>query len=225
MSDLLDTATTVDEFLDGTLVHEDEALRQARLSASRTTMPQAAVSPTQGKWLGLLAQISGARLVLELGTLAGYSTIWLARAVGPEGLVVSLELEQQNATVARQNLEAAGVGDRTEILVGPAGESARKLIDSGAGPFDLFFVDADKDSYPEYLQLCIELAHPGSVIVGDNVIRHGQVIDEGALEDPRVAGAKGFLEIMGAHPALDASALQTVGGKGWDGFAIARVRS
>jgi predicted O-methyltransferase YrrM len=223
MSDPLASASAVDAFLDETLVQEDEALVAARRSAARTTMPQAAVSPTQGKLLSMIAQMCGARLVLELGTLAGYSTIWLARAVGPNGLVVTLELEEQNAAVARENIAAAGVDSTTEILVGPAGDSARKLIDSGAGPFDLFFVDADKDRYPEYLQLCIELARPGSVIIGDNVIRNGQVADA-TSSDQRVQGARKFIEILGDHPSLEATALQTVGEKGWDGFAIARVR-
>ncbi len=223
MTDLLADAAGVDAFLDLTLVHEDQPLERARLSAERTTMPQAAVSPAQGKLLALVAQLCGARLVLEFGTLAGYSTIWLARAVGPEGLVVSLELEAQNAVVAAENLAAAGVESHAEVLVGPASESAQTLIDSGAGPFDLFFIDANKDGYPEYLQLCIELARPGSVIIGDNVIRGGEILTPNS-DDPRVRGARGFLEIIGNHPALEATAIQTVGLKGWDGFAIARVK-
>ncbi|MFP3713932.1 O-methyltransferase [Puerhibacterium sp. TATVAM-FAB25] len=211
----------VDAYLADLLVPEDDALVAARESAHRTTMPHAAVSPAQGRFLALLTQAAGARRVLEVGTLAGYSTVWLARAVGPGGHVTTLELEQRNAAVARENLERAGVADRVDVVVGPATASAQRLVDDGAEPFDLVFVDADKPSNPRYLRLALELTRPGSLIVVDNVVRAGAVADA-ASDDPRVVGSRQVLADIAADDRLEATALQTVGGKGWDGFALVR---
>lgn len=211
----------VDAYLEDLLVREDAALAAARESASRTTMPHAAVSPAQGRFLALLAQAAGARRVLELGTLAGYSTIWLARAVGPGGHVTTLEVEERNAAVARENLERAGVAGWADVVVGPAAASAQRLVDDGVAPFDLVFVDADKPGNPRYLRLALELTRPGSLIVVDNVVRAGAVADA-ASDDPRVVGSRQVLADIAADDRLEATALQTVGGKGWDGFALVR---
>lgn len=211
----------VDAYFVETLVDEDSALAQARLAGALTTMPRAEVAPNQGKLLALLVRMTGATRVLEFGTLAGYSTIWLARAVGDHGHVTTLELEQQNADVARANLERAGVGGRVDIIVGPAVDSARRLIGAGAEPYDFVFVDADKPSNPEYLRASLTLSHPGTVIVIDNVVRNGAVIDP-ASGDERVNGVRSVLRAIADDPRLEATALQTVGSKGWDGLTIVR---
>lgn len=205
------------------LVPEDDALVAARDSGAETTMPNAEVAANQGVFLSLLTQIAGARRVLEFGTLAGYSTIWFARAVGAGGRVVTLELDEGNAAIAAANFERAGVADRITTLVGRAAESARRLIDEGADPFDLVFIDADKPNNPVYLAAALELTRPGAVIVIDNVVRDGAVVDS-ASADPRVQGVRKVIADIAAHPALDATALQTVGEKGWDGLVIARRR-
>lgn len=211
----------VDAYFVDTLVPEDEALLSARESGRRTTMPQAEVAPNQGKLLALLCQIAGAARVLEFGTLAGYSTVWLARAVGEQGHVTSLELEEHNAAIARANLERAGVAERVEIIVGPAADSARRLIKDGTEPYDVVFIDADKPSNPEYLRASLALTRPGSVIIIDNVVRNGAVTDPDSSDD-RVQGVRAVLADIMRDERLDATALQTVGSKGWDGFTIIR---
>lgn len=211
----------VDAYFVETLVPEDEALISARESGQRTTMPQAEVAPNQGKLLALLCQIAGAARVLEFGTLAGYSTVWLARAVGAQGRVTSFELEEHNAAIARGNLERAGVADRVDIIVGPAADSARRLIKDGAEPYDLVFIDADKPSNPEYLRASLALTRPGSVIIIDNVVRNGAVTDPDSPDD-RVQGVRAVLTDIMQDERLDGTALQTVGSKGWDGFTIIR---
>lgn len=213
----------VDDYFTDALVPEDDALVTARESGAETTMPNAEVAANQGALLGLLAQIAGARRVLEFGTLAGYSTIWLARAVGPEGRVVTLELEESNAAVARANFRRAGLEERIDVVVGPAASSARQLIDDGSDPFDLVFIDADKPSNPAYLAAALELTRPGAVIVIDNVVRDGAVVDPDS-DDPRVQGVRQVVADIAAEPRLDATAIQTVGIKGWDGLIIARRR-
>jgi predicted O-methyltransferase YrrM len=212
----------VDEYFTGLLVDEDDALRAARESSVRTVLPMADVAPNQGAFLALVARMCGARRVLEFGTLAGYSTIWLARAVGQGGCVVTLEIDQPTAEVARENFVRAGVSDVVDLVVGPAAVSAEALVDAGAEPFDLVFIDADKPSNPTYLALALQLSRPGTVIVCDNVVRNGAVADAGS-DDPRVAGVRAFTEMVAADPRLSGTVLQTVGVKGWDGFAIAVV--
>ena len=213
----------VDRYFAEHLLDEDAALVHARLSSTRTAMPQADVSPGQGAFLSVIAQIAGARRVLEFGTLAGYSTIWLARAVGPTGTVTTLEIDEATAAVARDNLERAGVAHRIELVVGPARDSAQALIDAGAAPYDLVFIDADKPNNPHYLEAALKLSRPGTVIVADNVVRNGAVADADS-DDPRVHGTRALIERLGTDASLAATALQTVGLKGWDGFAIAVVR-
>nr|WP_188552002.1 O-methyltransferase [Sediminivirga luteola] len=205
------------------LVNEDEALRLARESSAETTAPGIEITPAQGAFLALIAQIAGARRVLEFGTLAGYSTIWLARAVGPEGHVVTCELSEQNAAVARRNLERAGVSERVDILVGPALDSARSLAQEGTEPFDLVFVDADKPNNPGYLEQAVQLGRPGTVLIVDNVVRGGAIVDASS-EDPNVIGVRALMDALHDDPRIDATALQTVGLKGWDGFSLARIR-
>jgi predicted O-methyltransferase YrrM len=211
----------VDAYFVATLVDEDAALAQAREAGALTTMPRAEVAPNQGKLLALLAQMIGATRVLEFGTLAGYSTIWLARAVGEHGRVTSLELHEQNAAVARANLARARVSERVDIIIGPAADSARQLIDANTAPYDFVFIDADKPSNPAYLKLSLTLSHPGTVIVIDNVVRNGAVIDANSTDD-RVRGVRAVLEDIANDPRLDATALQTVGSKGWDGLTLVR---
>jgi predicted O-methyltransferase YrrM len=211
----------VDAYLAGVLVPEDEALASARESSSQTTLPGIEVTPNQGKLLALLCQVAGASRVLEFGTLAGYSTIWLARAVGSGGHVTTLELEERNAAVARGNLERAGVSGHVEVIVGPAAESAQRLIAGGAQPYDFVFIDADKPGNPGYLRASLALTRPGSVIVIDNVVRAGAVTDSGS-PDARVQGVRTVLADIAQDPRLEATALQTVGSKGWDGFTIIR---
>ncbi len=211
----------VDDYFTHALVREDDVLASARDSGERTTMPNAEVAANQGALLGLIAQLSGARRVLEFGTLAGYSTIWFARAVGPEGKVVTFELEPTNAEVARENFQRAGLTDRIELVEGSAAESAERLIDDATEPFDLVFIDADKPSNPLYLKAALELTGPGAVIIIDNVVRDGAVADTGS-DDPRVIGVRNVVDAIAARTDLTATALQTVGIKGWDGLIIAR---
>lgn len=212
----------VDEYLVATLVDEDPSLAAARDHGRAAGLPAIEVAPTQGKLLALLCTMTRARRVLEFGTLAGYSALWFARAVGPEGHVTTLELDPAHAAVARDNLARAGVAHRVEVLEGPAERSAQALADAGTEPFDLVFIDADKPSNARYLEQAVALSHPGTVIVVDNVVRAGAVADAGS-DDPRVLGSRRVLSALAEHPRLDATALQTVGSKGWDGFALAVV--
>ena len=212
----------VDDYLTSTLVDEDETLAAVRESAAGTVLPQAAVSPTQGAFLALLARIAGARRVLESGTLAGYSTIWLARAVGPQGRVVTFEVDPPTAAIARRNVERAGLSERIDLVLGPALASVQTLIDAGTDPFDLVFIDADKRNNARYLDAALQLSRPGTVIVVDNVVRHGSVLRADS-DDPGVVGTRSVLDALGTDPRLVVTALQTVGQKGWDGFALALV--
>jgi predicted O-methyltransferase YrrM len=216
------TPKEVDAFLDSTEVSDDPPLSTAleALEASDTAgLPPIAVSVQQGKFLCLLAGAMQARRILELGTLGGFSTIWLARGAGPQGRVVTLEYERRHAEVARANLERAGVADRVEVVVGAALDTLPTVT---GGPFDLVFIDADKENNLAYLDWAIRLTRRGSVIVVDNVIRDGLILTES--DDPRVTATRQTLQVMGSHPQLDTAVIQTVGVKGWDGFAIASVR-
>jgi predicted O-methyltransferase YrrM len=214
------TPQEVDAFLDSTLVGDDPVLSAALDASDAAGMPQIAVSFQQGKFLSLLAGAIQARRILEIGTLGGFSTIWLARGAGPQGRVVTLEYEPRHAEVARANLERAGVGDRVEIKVGAALDTLPTVTD---GPFDLVFIDADKDNYVAYLEWAIRLARPGAVILADNVIREGRVLTA-TSEDAAASAVRETLQLMGADPRLDAAAIQTVGSKRWDGFALAVVK-
>ncbi len=209
----------VDAFLDATVLGDDPVLSAALEDSDAAGLPKIAVSAQQGKFLSLLATAVGARRILEIGTLGGFSTIWLARGAGPGGRVVTLEYEPKHAEVARANLERAGVGDRVEIKIGAALETLPTVT---GGPFDLVFIDADKENNVGYLEWAVRLTHHGSVIVVDNVIREGAILSSDP--DPAASAVRETLQLMGADPRLDAAAIQTVGAKHWDGFAIALVR-
>jgi predicted O-methyltransferase YrrM len=210
--------TAVDRFLTDLLVSPDPALA----AALDSDLPPHDVSPLEGKLLYLLARAVEARAVLELGTLAGYSTIWLGRAVAPRGRVVTVEVDQQHAEVARANLERAELGDAVEVRVASALDALQALIADSAGPFDLIFIDADKASNAAYLELALELSRPGTLIVADNVVRGGAVA-EAESKDATVQGVRRFFELLAAEPRVSATAIQTVGAKGYDGLALALV--
>jgi predicted O-methyltransferase YrrM len=212
----------VDAYITGALVPEDGVFEKALEANAAAGLPAHDVSPTQGKLLHLITKIQRARRVLEIGTLGGYSTIWLARALPPDGQLVTLEIDATRAEIARQNLRRAGVEHLVDVRVGPAVASLHAMKDAKMEPFDLVFIDADKPSNPQYLELAVELSRPGTVIIGDNVVRNGAVADAEST-DPNVVGVRHFLENMGRHPRLSATALQTVGSKGHDGFALAVV--
>lgn len=221
MSEQSELWAQADAYVSEQVVHESPALEAAREASRDTTAPHIEVSPPQGKLLSLLVKIAGARRALEFGALAGYSTTWLAEAVGEGGVVVSLELEQQNADVARESVDRAGVGDRVTFMVGPAIGSARTLIENATPRFDFVFIDADKANNPQYLRAAIALTHPGATIVVDNVIRRGEVLQSDD-SDPNVAGIRRMLRSIAADDRLEATVIQTVGSKGWDGFALIR---
>ncbi|MDT5054581.1 MAG: hypothetical protein QOF66_2947 [Mycobacterium sp.] len=212
----------LDELFNHVLRTEDDALTAAREAGVAAGMPAIEVSAQHGKLLFLLARAIRATRVLEIGTLAGYSTIQLARGVGPRGRVVTLEFEPKHAEVARENLARAGVDDRVEVVVGAALDTLPALADRGE-TFDLIFIDADKENNVAYVEWAIRLGVPGSIIVVDNIARFGRVL-EPAPDDLQASAVRDMLEMMGANPRLDAAAIQTVGTKGWDGFAVAIIR-
>ena len=212
---------SLDQLFTDVLHSEDDALRAAREAAGAAGMPAIEVSAQHAKLLALLVKMSGARRVLEIGTLAGYSTIALARAVGPDGRVVTLEYEPAHAEVARRSLERAGMADRVEIVVGAALDSLPGLQQRGDA-FDLVFIDADKENNVAYVEWAITLGHPGTVIVVDNIARNGRILDP-RPDDEQAQAIRSMFDMMGAHPRLDTTAIQTVGTKGWDGFAVALV--
>ncbi|SJN28930.1 O-methyltransferase [Microbacterium esteraromaticum] len=207
-----------DDYLAETLVGHDAALEAALAAQRAAGLPEIEVAPVAGKLLNLLVRISGARRVLEIGTLGGYSTIWMAQAVGETGRVITVEADADNAAVARTSIDAAGVGDRVEIRVGRAADVLPTLV----GGFDLVFIDADKESNTIYLDWAARLGHPGTIVVVDNVGRSGDIVDASS-SDPMVVGTREALRMLGEDPRFDATALQTVGAKGWDGFALAVV--
>ena len=220
MYESLEQWQAVDDYFVSTLVDEDDALARARADSRAAGLPDHEVAPNQGALLSLLARMSGARRVLEIGTLSGYSTIWLARAAEH---VTTLEVDPACARLARANIERAGVADRVTLLTGPAVDSLAALTGQDVEPYDLVFIDADKPNNPRYLAASLRLTRPGSVIVADNVVRDGAVADPDSTDD-RVRGVRTFLDLVAADPRLEATALQTVGSKGWDGFALALVR-
>jgi predicted O-methyltransferase YrrM len=216
-------SSAVDEYLTSLLVPDDPALDEALAANAAAGLPAIDVSPNQGKLLHLIARVQGARTVLELGTLGGYSTIWLARALPPDGRLITLEVNPGYAAVAAENLARAGVAELVELRVGPALEGLASLAAEGRGPFDLIFIDADKETTPEYFTWALELSRPGSLVIVDNVVRGGDIVDHGSA-DPRVQGMRRFLEQLAAEPRVSATVIQTVGTKGHDGFALALVK-
>lgn len=217
------TWAAVDEYVLSKLIREDPALTAAMDDRRAADMPEIEVSPIEGMHLHLLARMSGARRILEVGTLAGYSTIWLARAVPDDGRVVTLELDPTHAAVARRNVDRADVGDKVEILEGPALASLEQLGAANSEPFDFVFIDADKENNPPYFEWAMRLGRPGTVIVVDNVARRGKLADASS-DDPSVNGVRRMFDLIADEPRVDATAIQTVGSRGYDGFLIAIMR-
>jgi predicted O-methyltransferase YrrM len=212
----------VDDYIVSLLGLSDAALDSALLDADAAGLPPISVSPNQGKLLFLLARMQGAHSILEIGALAGYSTIWLARALPADGRLITLEIDPNAAGAARTNIARAGLADRVELLLGPALDTLPWLAAESRGPFDLIFIDADKANYPEYLSWALKLSRRGTLIIADNVVRKGAVIDA-AISDPIIRGVRRFNELLAAEPRVSATIIQTVGRKGYDGFALATV--
>jgi predicted O-methyltransferase YrrM len=223
-----DLWTAVDGYIAEHLLTPDPVLDAALAASDADGLPPIAITPNQGKLLELLARIHGAHSILELGTLGGYSTIWLARALPQGGRLVTLERESRYAEVAFANITNAGFAGMVDLRVGPALQTLPELYDEGGGPFDMIFIDADKQNYPGYLEWSLKLSRVGTLIVGDNVVRAGAILDSNA-EDPSfedggiAAGVRRFYELLATEPRVDATAIQTVGAKGHDGFALALV--
>jgi predicted O-methyltransferase YrrM len=213
----------VDRYITETLIGHDAALDAAIEASDAAALPQIAVAPNQGKLLHMLALIHGARRILEIGTLGGYSTIWLARALPPGGRLITLEADEKHARVARANIDRAALGADVEVRLGPALETLPRLEAEGAGPFDLAFIDADKPNIPAYFEWALKLAAPGALIIVDNVIREGAVADASST-DPSVLGVRRLNEMLRDEPRVTATTIQTVGSKGYDGLTIALVR-
>lgn len=212
----------VDDYFTTHLAPEDEVLDAAVRDSEAAELPHAAVTAPQGKLLHLLAQIQGARTILEIGTLGGYSTIWLARALPADGRLISLEYSPRHAEVATRNIARAGLDKIVEVRVGAALDSLPQLADENPAPFDLVFIDADKGNNPHYVEWALKLTSAGSLIIVDNVVRDGRVVDADSTA-PDVQGTRTAVELIGRHPRLSGTAIQTVGSKGYDGFALARV--
>ncbi|MCL2360548.1 MAG: O-methyltransferase [Defluviitaleaceae bacterium] len=215
--------TKNDEYLSHHLISEDDALKQALANSRTNNLPDWEVSPTQGQFLSLLVKMTKSKRVLELGTLGGYSTIWLARAIPDDGIVISLEYDSHYAKVAQQNIEYAGLQSKIKIITGAALDIMNTMIAEKIEPFDMIFIDADKPNNPNYLRLSLQLSKSGTVIYGDNVIRDGELCND-KNPDPKVIGSRQFVEDMGKSAQLESTALQTVGAKGYDGFTLSIVK-
>jgi predicted O-methyltransferase YrrM len=217
-----ETWTAVDEYFKEKLIGIDDALDAALTNSEMSGLPAINVAPNQGKFLSMLAQIQCAKSILEIGTLGGYSTIWLTWGLADGGQLVSLEYDKNHADVAQQNIEHAGLADRVEIMQGAALDTLPSLISDSRAPFDIVFIDADKQNNPAYVNWAMKLTRPGSIIIVDNVVRNG-TIAEAESNDPDVQGARALFDLIENEPKLDATALQTVGIKGYDGLVIALV--
>jgi predicted O-methyltransferase YrrM len=217
-----ETWTAVDRYITDHLVPADPVLDAALAASTAAGLPEIQVSAAQGKMLHLLARAMGARAILEIGTLGGYSTIWLARALPADGRLITLEYEPKHAEVARANLARAGLAARVDVRVGRASDTLPQLVAQGGGPFDLIFIDADKVGYPEYFGWALKLAQRGTLIIADNVVRKGAVADP-ASTDASVLAVRRFTELVAAEPRVNATTIQTVGAKGYDGFALVLV--
>jgi predicted O-methyltransferase YrrM len=214
--------TAVDRYITDLFVPPDLALEAALQDSAAAGLPRIAVSPSQGKLLHLLARVQGARRILEIGTLGGYSAIWLARALPADGRLITLEFDPKYAEVARGNIARAGLADVVELRLGRALDTLAQLAAEGRGPFDMIFIDADKQTYPDYFAWALKLSRRGTLIIADNVVRNAGVLDPGS-SDPNVQGVRRFNELLAAERRVSATAIQTVGSKGYDGFAIALV--
>ncbi|MFJ7277347.1 O-methyltransferase [Kitasatospora sp. NPDC098663] len=218
------TWDAVDAYFSEQLVGHDPALEAAAAAADAAGLPKIAVAPNQGKLLHLLALTQGARRILEVGTLGGYSAIWLARALPADGTLLTLEIDPKHAEVAQGNIARAGLEKVAEVRLGRAADSLAALVEQGVEPFDLVFIDADKPSNPEYFRRALQLTRPGSLIIVDNVVRGGAVADADST-DPSVVGTRALHDLIAAEPGVTATSVQTVGSKGYDGFTLARVQS
>ncbi|WP_395488924.1 O-methyltransferase [Cedecea davisae] len=210
----------VDEYLVCSLIPTDSVFQQILENNYAAGLPAHDVAPNQGKFLQLLVEITGARKILEIGTLGAYSSVWMARALPAGGKLVTLEADPHHAEVAQKNIQLAGLETIIDLHIGPAAETLAHL--GGESPFDLIFIDADKPNNPVYLEWALKYSRPGTLIIGDNVVRDGEVANPESGDD-RVQGVRTFIEMMGNNPRLSVTALQTVGSKGWDGFTLARV--
>jgi predicted O-methyltransferase YrrM len=217
-----DRWTAVDSYIDATLIGPDGDLDAVLEASTAAGLPAIAVSPSQGKLLFLLAKAIGARRILELGTLAGFSGIWLARALPPDGRLVTVEVDPAHASVARRSFEGAGVSKAVDLRIGAALDVLPRIAAEKSGPFDFVFIDADKGNYARYLDWAVRLSRPGSLIIVDNVVRDGEIIDAGS-EDALVRGVRQFMAALENDPRVTATAIQTVGVKGYDGFAVILV--
>jgi predicted O-methyltransferase YrrM len=217
-----DQWSAVDSYIADLFLVPDPALEAALASSAAAGLPAISVSPTQGKLLHVLARVQGARRILEIGTLGGYSTIWLARALPADGRLISLEVDPKHAEVAQTNLDRAGLSSAVEIRLGPALDTLPKLVSEGRGPFDLIFIDADKPGYADYLKWSLKLARQGTLIIADNVVRKGAVADSGS-KDENVQGIRKFNEALAAEKRVTTTVIQTVGSKGYDGLALILV--
>lgn len=213
----------VDKYIEELLIHQDEALNKAEASLEEEKMPFISVSPNQGKFLQLMALSCNAKRILEVGTLAGYSTIWMARALPENGELISIEFEPHHAEVAKKNIARAGLDSKVKIITGKATDALEKMIENKTEPFDMIFIDADKPPYTEYFQLALKLAHKGTVIIADNVIRNGDVLDNNS-SDEKVLGVQRFNKFLSECKEVNATIIQTVGVKEYDGMAIAVVK-
>lgn len=218
----VNTWEKVDQYITEHLIPHDSVLEKVLSANQQAGLPPIDVAPNQGKLLNLLAQMQGAKRILEMGTLGGYSTIWLARALQADGQLVTLELDPFHAQVAQANLSLAQLSGIVEIRVGNALDQLAQMEDEGVEPFDFIFIDADKPNNPNYLKWALHFSHPGTVIIGDNVVRDGEVINEKS-QDPRVEGVREFYELLAKEPKVTATAIQTVGKKGYDGFVLGIV--
>jgi predicted O-methyltransferase YrrM len=214
--------TEIDAFFSDALIAPDRVLESALESSHAAGLPAINVSPNQGRLLEIFARILNARAILEIGTLGAYSTIWLARGMHAEGRLITLEADPAHAAVARANIARAGLQNVVELRLGSASDTLPQILAERRGPFDLIFIDADKRNIPSYFEWALRLSRPGSVIVVDNVVRDGRVIDSKS-DDPDIQGVRRFIEMLGANATVSGTAIQTVGVKGYDGFAIVRV--
>lgn len=217
-----DQWTAVDHYINDLFIPHDSALESTLAASTAADLPAINVSPAQGKLLHLLARAQGARKILEVGTLGGYSTIWLARALPAGGRLITLEFNPKHAEVARSNIARAGLAQVVEVRLGRAIDTLPQLATEKAGPFDLIFIDADKPGYPDYLPWALKLSRAGTLIIADNVVRKGEVANA-STTDANVQGVRRYNQLLAAEPRVDATVLQTVGSKGYDGFAIALV--
>jgi predicted O-methyltransferase YrrM len=218
-----ETWSTVDAYICERLAPPDDALEAALHASDAAGLPHIQVAPNQGKLLQLLARMQNARKILEIGTLGGYSTIWLGRALPPDGRMVTLEADPHHAAVAKANLARAGLAAQVEVRVGRAIDTLPQLAQEGLAPFDLIFIDADKPSNPDYLEWSLKLSRPGTVIICDNVVRDGAVVNA-QTQDRTIVGVRRYFDLVSQNPRLSATAIQTVGSKGYDGFSLAVVQ-